>query len=470
MSAPSGRSPSGVARDRRRGRSASMPEASPASRSTAAASRPATFLRPQAATASTATTSSRTALAAGAAAPWSSRSACAGARRHEAPLLRRRRHAGGARRARPRGARAQRGADRRGHRQRRQDQHQGGAAPRALAPRRDARFAGSLNNHWGVPLTLARLPRDAGYGVFEIGMNHPGEIAPLVTPGAAACRDRDHHGRAGPSRVLSLASRRSPTPRPRSSPARAGRRGASSTATTPISSCLPRCARAAASSASSASASTPSADARLVASPARRRRRERRRPRMLGEDVAYRLGAPGRHWVHEQPRRAVAAVGRSAPISRRPRVALADAAGRRGPRRARPLDVGGGDATLIDESYNANPASMRAAIALLGQAPPGGGRRIAVLGDMLELGDDAARRCMPAWPSRWQQAGVDRVFSAGPLMQALWDALPTTERGGLCARPPRSSADVVADGARRRRRRHGQGFDRQPHGADSSRR
>jgi UDP-N-acetylmuramoyl-tripeptide--D-alanyl-D-alanine ligase len=94
------------------------------------------------------------------------------------------------------------------------------------------------------------------------------------------------------------------------------------------------------------------------------------------------------------------------------------------------LRVPGGSALLIDESYNANPASMRAAIALLGQAAVGNhGRRIAVLGDMLELGAQgpALHRGL-AEPI--EAAGVDLVFCSGPLMHALWEALPSGTQGG----------------------------------------
>ena len=62
----------------------------------------------------------------------------------------------------------------------------------------------SYNNHWGVPLTLARMPRETDFGVFEIGMNHAHEILPLTAHGPSAC-GRDHHHRAGPYRVLPLA-------------------------------------------------------------------------------------------------------------------------------------------------------------------------------------------------------------------------------------------------------------------------
>jgi UDP-N-acetylmuramoyl-tripeptide--D-alanyl-D-alanine ligase len=94
---------------------------------------------------------------------------------------------------------------------------------------------------------------------------------------------------------------------------------------------------------------------------------------------------------------------------------------------------------LIDESYNANPASMVAAIALLGAATLGkGGRRIAVLGDMLEMGPDAARHHADL-ARDLIDAGVDLAFLCGTHMAALWQALPST-LGGAHAQ---SSADLL---------------------------
>jgi UDP-N-acetylmuramoyl-tripeptide--D-alanyl-D-alanine ligase len=94
------------------------------------------------------------------------------------------------------------------------------------------------------------------------------------------------------------------------------------------------------------------------------------------------------------------------------------------------LDLGSGTALLIDESYNANPASMRAGLSVLGQADIGErGRRIAVLGDMLELGPRGVELhrelAVPVVAH-----GVDLVFCCGPLMHALWEALPSERRGG----------------------------------------
>jgi UDP-N-acetylmuramoyl-tripeptide--D-alanyl-D-alanine ligase len=99
---------------------------------------------------------------------------------------------------------------------------------------------------------------------------------------------------------------------------------------------------------------------------------------------------------------------------------------------------------LIDERYNANPASMRAALALLGQAEIGPrGRRIAVLGDMLELGPlGADLHCALAEPVTVH--GIDLVFCSGPLMRALWQALPSERRGGYAETSEALESHVLA--------------------------
>jgi UDP-N-acetylmuramoyl-tripeptide--D-alanyl-D-alanine ligase len=150
---------------------------------------------------------------------------------------------------------------------------------------------------------------------------------------------------------------------------------------------------------------------------------------VLGQAVAYKLGAPGHHLVLNSLAvlAAVSLVGADLALAALAFINFKPTAGR-GARAT--LRVPGGSALLIDESYNANPASMRAAIALLGQAPVGKrGRRIAVLGDMLELGPPGTE-LHRALAGPLEAAAVDLVFCCGPLMGALWEALPSNHRGG----------------------------------------
>jgi UDP-N-acetylmuramoyl-tripeptide--D-alanyl-D-alanine ligase len=150
---------------------------------------------------------------------------------------------------------------------------------------------------------------------------------------------------------------------------------------------------------------------------------------ILGQPVTYKLGTPGRHIVLNSLAvlAAVSLAGADLALAALALNNLKPVSGRGA--RAH-LTVPGGNALLIDESYNANPASMRAAIALLGQTPVGKlGRRIAVLGDMLELGPPGADLHRGLAQSI-EAAGIDLVFCSGPLMRTLWEALPSRARGG----------------------------------------
>jgi UDP-N-acetylmuramoyl-tripeptide--D-alanyl-D-alanine ligase len=298
----------------------------------------------------------------------------------------------------------------------------------------------SFNNHWGVPLSLARLPEGARYGIFEIGMNHAGEITPLtklvqpdiaiittiapvhleffasvdaiadakaeiflgIAPGGAAVINRDvpqfarlkkHAEAAGIAQIVSFGEKRG-------------------------------------------------ADARLV-KVALQSESSTIEADILGERVTYKLGAPGKHLAINSLAVLAAAklAGADLALSALALANLTPAAGR-GTRIA--LEMPGGQAILIDESYNANPTSMRAALALLGQAPVGQkGRRIAVLGDMLELGTQGVA-LHKELASAIKQNAIDLVFCAGPLMESLWQALPPNRRGGYANDAAALEPEVVS--------------------------
>jgi len=287
----------------------------------------------------------------------------------------------------------------------------------------------SYNNQWGVPLSLARCPAATQFGIFEIGMNHRDEITPLVKmvrphiaiittiapvhlgyfssldqiaqakaeifhglmPGATAILNRDNAyfdylskaaGDAGAGEIIGFGEND-----------KAGAR-------------LISCRLGPGNSVIRAD--------------------------IMGEVVEYEIGAPGKHLVMNSLAvlAAVAAAGAdiktAASTLRQWRAPIG-----RGARHN--LQVKGQGFVLVDESYNGNPTSMRAALATLGRTDVGEkGRKIAVLGDMLELGaqaedlhKDLAKPLM--------EAKVDLVFAAGPHMQSLWNELPEKHRGAFAA-------------------------------------
>jgi UDP-N-acetylmuramoyl-tripeptide--D-alanyl-D-alanine ligase len=284
----------------------------------------------------------------------------------------------------------------------------------------------SYNNHWGVPLSLARCPAGAKYAVFEIGMNHAGEITPLtklVRPVVAIVTGIEpvHLEYFGSLDKIADAKAEIFT----------GVEPAGAVVLNRDNPQYPRLLAAAEAAHIDRVVSFgehEGADSRLL--------RVSLHPdcstveaRILGHVVTYRLGAPGRHLVLNSLAVLAAAslAGADLALSALALNDLKPASGR-GARAV--LTVPGGNALLIDESYNANPASMRAAIAVLGQASIGKhSRRIAVLGDMLELGASGAE-LHRALAAAIEAAQIDLVFCSGPLMHALWEALPSRARGG----------------------------------------
>jgi UDP-N-acetylmuramoyl-tripeptide--D-alanyl-D-alanine ligase len=286
--------------------------------------------------------------------------------------------------------------------------------------------AASYNNHWGVPLSLARLPVSAKYAVFEIGMNHAGEITPLtqlVRPHAAVVTTIEpvHLEYFGSLEKIADAKAEIFLGVVPDGAAVLNRDNGQYQR-------LVNAARAAGIRRIVSFGEASQADARLLRL-SLHADCSTVQARVLGHDVTYKIGAPGLHLVYNSLAVLAAAVLLDADLAR---AALALDAFRPAPGRGTRIELGlpGGSALLIDESYNANPASVRAAIALLGQAPLGPkGRRIAVLGDMLELGDEgpALHRSLARL---LLDAKVDLVFCSGPQMRALWEALPSNHRGG----------------------------------------
>ncbi len=282
----------------------------------------------------------------------------------------------------------------------------------------------SFNNHWGVPLTLARMPETAQYAVFEIGMNHAGEITPLtkmVRPHIAMVTNVeavhlehflsvDQIADAKAEIFLGL------------EPGGIAIINADS----PYRDHLARVAGDAGAEILEFG-STRDADAKLLMYSVLSDR-SAVTASVTGTDIAYSLGAPGKHLVQNSLAVLLAAKVAGADVKAAAAV-LADFKPPAGRGQRHALHVGTGRAMLLDESYNANPASMRAAIELLGHTQAGAGRRIAVLGDMLELGaqaDDMHRDLAAVL----EDSKINLIFCAGPHMLALYDSLPAYRRGG----------------------------------------
>jgi len=300
--------------------------------------------------------------------------------------------------------------------------------------------AASYNNHWGVPLSLTRLPERAHFAIFEIGMNHAGEIAPLarlVRPHVAIITAVEPVHLEFFDSIEAIADAKAEIflgLEPDGA--------AVINRDSPLYERLAGAAQAAGAGRIVSFGDHPVSDARLL-KVSLQPEGSSVQANILGSDVVYKLGAPGRHLVLNSLAvlAAAALVGADLAIAALALAALEPPAGRG---RRTTLQAPGGAAVLIDESYNANPASMRAALALLGQAPLGRrGRRIAVLGDMLELGAGAAEFHGELVEPIVAHA-IDLVFCAGPLMRELWERLPPERRGGYAETSAALEADVLA--------------------------
>lgn len=293
----------------------------------------------------------------------------------------------------------------------------------------------SYNNHWGVPLTLARMPQDAEFAVIEIGMNHPGEIAPLarmarphvamittiapahleafeniegiarekaaifegLEPGGAAIIPGD----VGTADILKAAAERA------AETVISFGDGDTNTYHLKEVNILDQVTVAHASDSA-------------------------------GQNMLFKVGSAGRHFATN----ALAVIAVSDVLGAARDVAISDLwrwrpYRGRGQREVIHLDVVEDDATfeLIDDAYNANPTSMQAAFEVLAAATPingpgriAQGRRIAVLGDMLELGENEAdmHRALAKLPIL---SDMQLIHCVGPRMKSMWDHLPAELQG-----------------------------------------
>jgi len=292
--------------------------------------------------------------------------------------------------------------------------------------------AASYNNHWGVPLSLASLPRNARYGVFEIGMNHFGEIRSLVgfvRPHVALVTTiaPAHLEFFGTCEAIADA-------KSEIFEGIAPGGAALIPSDSPYAERLVARARQAHVSRILKFGANAHSDARLT-DYAESDDGAHIKADICGTPVEFRIGAPGRH-VAENAIGALLAVAMADGDVLNAAAALRQFSALKG--RGARFTAGG--VAVIDESYNANPASMAAALALLGGAK---GRRIAVLGDMLEMGPGGnAHHTGLAEPI--EKAGTDLVFLCGAQMHALWDALPASRRGGYAATSTELAATLTA--------------------------
>lgn len=297
-----------------------------------------------------------------------------------------------------------------------------------VALRRQGRVHASVasyNNHWGVPLTLARTPARTEFGIYEIGMSNPYEILPLtamVRPHVAIVTTVEPVHLAQFHGIEAIADAKGEI-----------FSGLEPGGVAIINADNPHAARLATHAGASRAGrivrfgTGSNADVRmldvhldpdfsLVSA------------EVFGIPVSYRIGAAGRHFAMNSLAVLAAAhvIGADLALAA---LSLQEFGSVEGRGKRLTLRVGDRDFTLVDESYNANPSSMRAALAVTGSMPRGSrGRRIAVLGDMLELGPEAAA-LHAGLAEPVVENDIDLVFASGPLMRSLYQALPADRRG-----------------------------------------
>ena len=290
--------------------------------------------------------------------------------------------------------------------------------------------AASYNNHWGVPLSLASLPRDAEYGIFEVGMNHFGELRNLVSfvrPHVALVTTIAPAHLEFFGNCESIADAKSEIFEGLE-PGGAALIPADSAYADRLT------ARAKQAKVARIVSFGEKGEAKLISFTADGTGM-RVKADILGTAVDAYVGAPGAH-IAQNVVGALAAIALLDGDVLNAAAALKNFTALKG--RGARFEANG--ISVIDESYNANPASMAAAMALLGASS---GRKIAVLGDMLEMGEGAAaHHAGLAAPLAANK--VDLVFACGAQMKALWDALPNAQRGAYAENSKSLAPHVMA--------------------------
>ena len=284
----------------------------------------------------------------------------------------------------------------------------------------------SYNNHIGVPLTLSRMPRKTERAVFEIGMNAPGEIAPLsrmVRPHAACVTT------VGPVHIEAFADGEAGVAAEKAAifEGLADDGVAIFNADVAFAAVLEAGARRTGARIATFGSGA-GCDARLIDFQPHDTG-ARVRAELFGRTIDFQLAQSGFHWglnslcvllmldaLDVSLDTALAALSEFQPLAGRGQTLIVNAPG--------------GAFTLIDESYNANPLSMAAGFRSLGARPlpATGGRRVVVLTDMLELGDQS-EALHEGLAGPIEAAGLDLVHAAGPEMKRLYDDLPGSRQG-----------------------------------------
>ncbi len=299
---------------------------------------------------------------------------------------------------------------------------------------------GNLNNHWGLPLSLARMPESSEFGVLEMGMNHKGEILPLTQmaqPHVAIVSTVEPVHSEFFASIEDIADAKAEI--------FAGVEPLGCAVLNGDNAMISHLSKAAVEAGVSdirIFGSDVDADCRLV-NASLGATGSVVSVELRGKQFQFELNIPGRHWV-QNALGVLCAVDAAGADAERAANCLKDMEGLKGRGCRYDVSLPDGRFVLIDESYNASPVSMKAAIDVLGHSDVGpGGRKIAVLGDMLELGDDA--KALHAGLAEALIANaIDLVFTTGDCMTALASALPDHMRAGH-ASPVEELSPLVCD-------------------------